>query len=514
MSITFRRLWLALALLGISLFSEAQNPVKTLQEYLSQSIAEANGDQSITIAEWNKRHPGEVLEEPMDKGDPRKAYDLDAREKRDVKLEGRWCLKSIATIELAGGLHVRRVALFYPPLVEQIYNKPLPPLPTETGEDLREQGCRLVKILHEFDTVPDPDKFGDTVAGQISEKRSEEPGHLLELPRDDYWRPVWSAEKFGQPLSQYYFFNRNPKVARPGDHPDFLLEWRWGTTAYGEPSDKTINPKAGQPWLALRAAKLADLPEGPTLDMLSFLAPQVGDTYEQAPLHCEKQLIPVLRKWLSLAALAKPEQHAAAVLLADQVLDRLGFCSEFANGGYAYVDDGEIQAEDQVVLQRDLQELGVNVETTARLGNTYYTGNFRGDVLELAPEGLANELGHVASLNQTCQWSYDSDSADCRGIIKEGESFLAHFPEDEWTPSVHLILAEAYALTASNPVEEAFVPAPQLPNPEWEQKAAAHYREWYKKSKNNRDRALVWQEIWAIEAGMGPSLMVPADVRR
>ncbi len=514
MSIYSKSLGLALMLLGCQLPCRAQAPVATHEEYLSRTIAEANGDKPITIADWNKRHPGEVLEEPMDKGDPRKAYNLDAREKRDLKLEGRWCLKSIAAIELAGGVHVRRVALFYPPLVDHIYNKPLPPLPTETGQDLRRDGCRLVKILHEFESVPDPDKFGDAVARQISEKRSEEPGHFLELPRGDYWMPVWSADKFGEPMSLYYFFSRNPKVAGPTDHPDFLLEWRWGTVDYGEPSDKTINPEAGQPWLALRAAKLAGLPQGPTLDMLSFLAPQVGDTYEQAPLYCEKQLIPVLRKWLDFAALAKPEQHAAAILLADQVLDRLDSCREFSNGGYSYLDDEKIQAEDQDPLLRHLRELGVNTETTARLGDTYYTGNLRNEVLKLAPEGPVNELGHMASLDQTCQWSYDSDSADCQKIIEEGESFLVHFPEDEWTPSVHLILAEAYALTASNPVEEAFVQTPQPPNPEWEQKAAAHYRAWYKNSKGNRDRALVWQEIWAIDAGMGPSLMVPADVRR
>ncbi len=508
-----KSLWLALLLLGCQLPCRAQAPVATLQEYLSRTIAEANGNQSITIAEWQKRHPGEVLEEPMEKGDPRKAYNLDAREKRDLKLEGRWCLKSIAAIELAGGVHVRRVALFYPPLVEEIYNKPLPPLPSETGEDLRKHGCRLVRILNEFEGLPAPQNFVADLVKQLPGKPEEDPGQFLGLTRSEYWSPVWASMKFGDPLAQYYVFVRNPKIARPGDHPDFLLEWRWGTEAYGEPSDKTINPEAAQPWLALRAAKLAGLPEGPTLDMLAFLGPQVGDAYERAPLHCEKQLIPVLRKWLDLAALAKPEQHAAAVLLADQVLDRLSDCREFANAGYSYLDDEKIQAEDEDALQRHLKELGVEIETTARLGNTYYTGNFKKQVLKLAPEGPINELGCMASLDQACHWSYDSDSAECTRAIDEGEDFLERFAPDEWTPTVHLILAEAYALTASNPVEESFG-TPEPRNREWEQKAVGHYRAWYANSNNLRDRALIWQEIWAIEAGMGPSLMVPADVRR
>jgi len=438
------QLGLALFLLGSQLLCRAQTPTGALHDYLSQSIAEANSGQSVTIAEWTKGHPGEVLEEPMEKSDPRKAYNLDAREQRDVKQEGRWCLKSIATIELAGSVHVRRVALFYPPLVEQIYDKPLPPLPTETGGDLRRHGCRLVRILH----------------------------------------------------------------------PDFLLKWEWGTLGYGEPSDKTINPEAGQPWLALRAAKLAHLPEGPTLDMLAFLAPQVGDTYEQAPLHCERQLIPVVRKWLDLAALAKPEQHAAAILLAHEVLSRLWDCTEFSDsGGYVSPEDEKLEEQDKDALEKDLQELGIKTELPARLGNEHYAGNLRDQVLTLAPEGLVNELGRMAILDERCHWSYDSDSADCAKIIQEGESFLTKFPEDEWTPTVHLILAEAYALTTSNP-EEEFSATPQPPREESEKKAAAHYRAWYAKSKNERDRALVWQEIWAIEAGMGPSLLVPVDARR
>jgi hypothetical protein len=247
--------------------------------------------------------------------------------------------------------------------------------------------------------------------------------------------------------------------------------------------------------------------------MLAFLAPQVGDTYEQAPLHCERQLIPVLRKWLDLAALAKPQQHAAVILLADQVLDRLWFCREFANAGYSYLDDEKIQIEDKDALEKHLQELGVKVETTARLGNEFYAGNLREQILALAPEGPANELGRMAILDERCHWSYDSDGADCAKIIEEGESFLAHFPEGEWTPSVHLILAEAYALTASNP-EDEFSATPQVPREDGENKAAAHYRAWYAKSKNERDRALIWQEIWAIEAGMGPSLLIPVEARR
>jgi hypothetical protein len=124
-----------------------------------------------------------------------------------------------------------------------------------------------------------------------------------------------------------------------------------------------------------------------------------------------------------------------------------------------------------------------------------------------------SELAHMASLDRRCRWDFNADATDCTNIIKEGESFLSHFPEDEWTPSVHLILAEAYTLTAANP-DEPYAPISDSQRAEWQKKAAAHYRAWYAKSTNDRDRALVWEEIWAIDAGMGPRLMLPYVFQR
>jgi hypothetical protein len=504
----------ALLLIGSSLSGLAQTSKPTLDSYVSQSVAEIDDLHSATIGEWAIRHPGEILATPADKGDPRNAWKLNAPEQQDRKVEGRWCLRSTAEIDLAGGIHVRRTALFYQPLVELTYVKPLPPLPSETGDALRNHGCRLVKMLHEFEGVSDPQNFVETIAKQIPGKRLEEPGKFIEYARDGYWNPVCSFEKFGNPISYHHLFTRKPQVARPDDQPAVLLEWQWGTLEYGQPSSKTINPEAGQPWLAMRAAMLAGLPSAPTLAMLSFLAPEVGDPNEQPPFHCERQLIPVLRPWLDLAAHSAPEQRAAAILLADRVLGRLSNCEEFSDSGsYISPEDEKVQVQDKNTLEKDLQELGIRTERPARLGNEYYSGNLLADVLKLAPEGVVNELGHMAILDDRCQWSSNSDSADCDKIIKGGETFLTRFPEDEWTPSVHLILAEAYALTAVNPVED-YSATPEPTKTEWERKATAHYRAWYAKSTNERDRALVSQEIWAIEAGMEPWLMMPAELQQ
>jgi len=302
-------------------------------------------------------------------------------------------------------------------------------------------------------------------------------------------------------------------VTRPDKQPVVLLDLEWGTLDYGQPSKNSINPEAEQPWLAMRAAMLARLPEAPTLAMLSFLAPRVGHYYEQPPLYCRRQLIPVLRKWFDLASRSTPQQRAAAILLADQVLARLGDCQEICNAGDCVTHDAsEIEANHNA-LERDLQELGIGTTSSAHLGYEHYSGNLLDKVLKLAPEGAVNELGQMAILNDRCQLPSSADSVDCTDFIKKGESFLARFREDEWTPCVHLILAEACSHNAVG-LDESNSADPDTTKNDLLKKAAVHYRAWYARTTNERDRALVWQEIWGIEAGIGPWLTLPPDLQQ
>jgi hypothetical protein len=500
-----------LMLFNAPILSGAQTPEASLDSFILQSVAEAQNLDSATISEWTIRHADEKVEEPAERD---RGYDSgSARDRRDRELEGRWCLRSTGEINLAGGMRVRRTALFYQPLVELKFANPLPPLPTETGATLRRHECRLVKILYEFGTNADAQSIAEAISKRIPWERSGEPGELIVVKvGNDYWKPLYSFSNHGF----YFLFTHSPaasipKGARADQEPAVLLEWEGQILEHGSPSTNTVNPEAGQPWLAMRAATLAQLPEGPTLAMLSVLAPQVGDQFEQPPFHCREQLVPVLREWMRLAALSTPQQHAAALLLADRVARRLSDCYEFSDSSDYVPPEEETEGDTDVALRKDLKELGIETDKSARPGPEYYAGNLLAPALKLAPTGVVNELYWMAILDDRCQWSQATD-VDCTGFIREGESFLTHFPEDEWTPSVHLILAEAYSVTAAELDGSDFATSDDVKT-ELLKKTVAHYRAWYARSANARDRALVWQEVWGIEAGMGPWLMVPRELR-
>jgi hypothetical protein len=511
-----------LLLLGTPLSGRAQTPETTLDSYLQQSVGDAESPGPATIAEWAIRHPGEVVDAPADKD---RDYDAgDARQRRDRELEGRWCLRSTAQISLAGGVRVRRIALFYQPLVEDFNDKPLPPLPTETGDALRRHGCRLVRILHEFEGAGDPQTLAETIAKLLPGKRSEVSDAYIGGSYDGFWKPLYDFDSPSRSnhsnciLSTRRSSVSTAKEAAASQQPSVLLEWDYISWDYGPPTDynssnrEAIDPEAGQPWIAMRAAMLARLPQAPTLAMLSFLAPQHGDDSEQPPFHCHKQLVPVLRTWLGLAAHSSPQQHAAALLLADQVLGRLSDCDEFdkdqTNASEAEEDKEDVYG----ALEKDLKELGIETSIPARMGNEYYTGNLLPQVAKLAPAGTVFELHEMAILDDRCRWTGFGD-ADCTNITKVGESFLLRFPQDQWTPSVYLILAEAYSIMAAQESggDDFGTPYPAMAKNL--KKAEEHYRAWFAKSTNEEDRAQVWQEIWAIDAGMGPWLMVPSNLR-
>jgi len=419
-------------------------------------------------------------------------------------------------VSLADGIDVRRTAVFYQPNVQ--YDGPLTPLPSETGAALREHGCKLVRVLLEIEGIKDPRGFAERIS-TLPGKRSTDQDYFPRNRGNRYWRPVYFNDDFSLDGLHFWFVYSHEAAqdtsrAVKGDKPGVLLEWEFGTVHYGPPSSDTVNPLEYQPWVALRAAMLAGQPQGPTLRMLSFLVPQGGQWREQPPLYCHRQLIPVLRNWLALAAKAQPNQRAAALVLADLVAGRLDFCTEFEEVPHNYAFKNlDSWHQEYEVLEKELAELGIETAKPARPTGERYTRNLVDRIRKLKRTGAVDELSLVAILDaDRCERSGYAD-ADCTKFIGEAESFLARYANDEWTPSVRLMLAEAYEITVgqSDVGDSALSDAERA---ELERKTAEQLRAWYSSGGSERDETLVWGEIWGIEAGSGPWLLLPDELRQ
>lgn len=498
---------------------ESPERAADVQEYLSRTMAEARTADLMTVAEWNAEHPGEV--ETPEQAQQRESF-RDAWNTGEKGLERHWCLRSTAEIQLAGGIAVRRIALFYQPLVNENYDGPLPPLPTESGAALRQHGCRLLRILSEFEGVSDPRALAETLAREIAGQPSVELAPVGEDAVAESWAPVFTygfmrgyGTDDGIPVDGDWtvyepgmYRTRSPIAGR---ELGVVVRWRAVSLDYGPPPRATLNPLAGQPWVALRAAMLAGMPKEITLKMLSFLAPQVGGWIEQPPLYCHRDVVPVLRSWLAQAAKAPANQHAAAVVMADQVANRLPDCAEFAEEPHNYAFESQSAAENAwPALEKELGALGIDMGESAHRGEVY-SGSLLKQVPRLTPTGEVEEVYRVALLDQDqCEWNGYGD-ADCTGFNREAEKFLADYRKDAWTPSIELMLAQAYSIMEAQSEADDEVSAAQ--REDWRKKEDQYLRAWYAGSRNEQSRALVWQEIWNIDAGGDPWLLVPEELR-
>ena len=66
--------------------------------------------------------------------------------------------------------------------------------------------------------------------------------------------------------------------------------------------------------------------------------------------------------------------------------------------------------------------------------------------------------------------------------------------------------AEAYIHSMEAARDGETVPGPKT---ELREKAIEHYRKYYALSTIRRDRTLVWQEIWNLQAGLEPRFRLP-----
>jgi hypothetical protein len=509
---------LSATLLMLATFSAAlpaQTLETALQAYLGAAITDAASSEPVTIADWTSAHPGEIVEAP-DWSEFAYGFQgqFDGGTGQDGKVSGLWCLRSSVDLDLAEGLHVHRVAYFYQPNVEQSYEALLPPLPAEGGDGLRRNGCRLVRILHEFSGAADANALIESITRRISMKPDD---RYLQKDGSNspgaFWTPVHEFTLWGR-NGAYFKLERNDQKSEEPNPPAKVLFWSGSRiSGFGEPSGKAIDAKADEPWIPMRAAMVAGEPAGPTLALLSLLPPPTAvDRSERTEIVCDKKLFPSLRWWMNLHANGSDEQRAADLLFADQILGYASdICAEFQmkmEPGFwsrKSVEDADaVEAKTHEMLVKHLGQLGIETGESARPANEYYAGNLMPQVLKLAnPKGQVAELARIAKLGNRC--SFGGAEGHSAPFIAEGESILAGFRADDFTPVVDLMLAEEYSQEALNAPNESDASASQRDS--FVKKAIEHYLAWYDASGNERDRALVWQEIWGLQAGLPPRLV-------
>lgn len=496
------------------------SPPATIQDYLTASVADANHFEG-TVADWTAAHPGDKLEVDT--------LNSAASDPRTANIQDRWCLRSTAPpLALPGGITVTRVALFDGPSMEGESNDTLPPLPTVSGDALRREGCRLYAILYEFmadaGSRTGSKQLAATLAAELPYPREK---NLISaaLMRGNEGSWTWFASYFHRD-SPMWDAELGYSTSSPSSAPrnaSALLVFTSNSSHHGPPSKDTVDPQAGAPSLAIHAAALARQPQPITLDMLALFAPARGAPGEQPPFSCNRQLIPVLRSWIDGAKDAPAQQLAAALLLADlAAASRLDQCSEYPEGiPYGAPQAGDPDAPAYNALHASLDALGIGT-TSYRLGESY-SGTLLPRMEKLAPSGPAGELYRIAVIDDPCTWEQAAAGPGASAeqllawphrVISVGESILHDDAADEWTPSVHLTLAEAYALAwfrATDRDQDDASAAQASANPAaLLEKAQQHYRAWFAASTNDRDRKLVWREIWDLQAGLPPRLMLPS----
>jgi hypothetical protein len=200
-----------------------------------------------------------------------------------------------------------------------------------------------------------------------------------------------------------------------------------------------------------------------------------------------------LRKWLEVPKQRSPQQRAAALLLADLYVEN-------AQLGYAtkpYVEPAEFY-----------KGLGAEYD---KGGN--YVHNLLDQAEKMDDGGEVSELAGLWALSDECSYRDERSWPDV--AIEKAESFLAHFPPDQWTPYVHYALARAHSakLAWSYPggdaesVDNNYIayPLPSAARDHERDAAVEHFRAFLDAKPEGPEVAFAWLEVWRLIAGLPPS---------
>ncbi len=405
---------------------------------------------------------------------------------------GRFCARGVLTVDI-GGRPFQRQAYFYPPL---------PPagmaIPDSGAGDLV-RSCVLGAIRV---VVPVADSgrgvaLADSVRRQLTQAFGEPKAGPISFFRSAFW--VGAARFVRDSLAVVAAFETLPGAAvpdstRPGQRVVAL--------AFLPTSGLSLDPAATvtsgyTPTDTLpldSAAALAGLDS-------SLWAPLRALARDARPWRADRrpadELVRPLTRWLTASAGLPPPRRAAALYVADEILERFRCAFPLC------------ESRDSANL-RPLRALGAGFNWVELGGAWTYTRTWLAQARLLDRDGPVGERILLAQLNAGLDFSGTcaGGAEGFRAVIQTGERYLERLPASPIAADVHFLVGEAWrdvvALAAGAGDVYADASAYTDQAPDARRRAVAHYRAAIAAAPTSAAARAAWQQAWWLLAALAP----------
>jgi hypothetical protein len=439
-------------------------------------------DEGVTVADWRRAHPEDQQLRPEDEHDFTSGLGL--------PLEGTWCLAAVGKHVAPGG-YVARTAFFYPPELPR--GSPPAAVRDSAGGDPR-LGCRLglIEVERGLPKGNQPagretlDSVRRRITGWIGPGRADEPYGRWE-PASLEGRERWVS-------------GRTTVLAGLDGIIDQVrvLAWRpaAGIDLDAEAGALTLD-RATLPAVVVAAGGLDSAGAAPLVAL--YHRARSPAAQEDQSRWSDSAVLAVLESWVPAARRLPDRQRAAALLLADLLVDE----SRPVSAAWR---------EEPTPVRARLRGLGAELDRWAITGDTSYTRSWLWEALRADSTGPVGELAAILLL--AAGWNTD---LNCGGgadlfpaVIREGKALLPRLRTAERRALVHLHVARAYGDIVARAawVGEDTDEPPSVPyDPaavQARRDALTHYRAALALFRPSAVRRQVEQEAWRLSSGLAP----------
>ena len=431
-----------------------------------------------TLGEWKGLHPDETI--LGSDSSPLARHYL-----------GPWC--AFATRRAAAGsLTIARTAYFYAP--------PPPPslaVPDTGALDLARQ-C-VIGLMWVDVEVPDSlaaTALADSVHRQLGTLYGTQVPRAVHFFGSAFWsRTAWYGKDSVSAVSAL-------RESAPGRGPRIVTAFAWLPISSVSVGGDTPPREAWAPVDTFpldSAVQLAQLDTALAAPLLAAL--QGGQSTTPLSAGAGDSLVGPLARWLRASVPLPPPRRAAALYVADQVLDRAmcryRLCEQEAEPALA-----------------PLKALGARFSWAELDGTEVYHHTWLTEARALSRDTPLGERILIAQLLSGFDFSGTcaGGAEGFRRVIENGERYLARLPQSPIAADVHYLVGDAYrdvvALAHGAGGELSDSSRYKAEAPEAARKALSHYVAAMQAGADDPAARAAWSRTWWLRAGL-----VPRDVR-